>query len=53
MAKLPIIRRLQGGGTATEDIPAQPGGAGGFPSTTTTDPEGYPIVKPISSAHPN
>ena len=53
MARLPIIRRLQGGGTATEDIPAQPGGAGGFPSTTTTDPEGYPIVKPISGIRPD
>jgi hypothetical protein len=52
MARLPIIKRLQAGGTATEDIPAQPGGAGGFPSTTTTDPEGYPIVKPISGIRP-
>jgi len=53
MAKLPIIKRLQGGGTATEDIPAQPGGAGGFPSTTTTDDTGYPIVKPISGIRPD
>jgi len=52
MARLPIIKRLQAGGTATEDIPAQPGGAGGFPSATTTDPEGYPIVKPISGVRP-
>ena len=53
MAKLPIIKRLQAGGTATEDIPTQPGGAGGFPSTTTTDDTGYPIVKPISGVKPD
>ena len=53
MAKIPIIKRLQAGGTATEDIPAQPGGAGGFPSTTITDETGYPIVKPLSGVQPD
>jgi len=36
MARLPdlqIRRRLQEGGTATEDLPAEQGGAGGFPMT--------------------
>ena len=53
MAKLPIIRRLQQGGTATTDLPAQPGGAGSFPSTETRDEEGTAIVKPLSGVTPD
>jgi hypothetical protein len=53
MAKLPIIRRLQQGGTATTDLPAQPGGAGSFPSTETRDEEGLAVVKPLSGVTPD
>ena len=57
MARLPTINMRRkfatGGGTATEDIPAAAGGAGAFPSTTLTDDEGYPIVKPLSGTTPD
>ena len=53
MARLPIIKRLQQGGTATEDLPAQTGGAGAFPSTARTDDEGIPVVQPLSGVTPD
>ena len=57
MAKLPRIirniqdgqrKRLQAGGTATEDLPAEQGGAGTFPGTTELSPEGVPVLTPLS-----
>ena len=53
MARLPIIKRLQQGGTATEDLPAQTGGAGVFPGTTNVDEEGTTFVKPLSGVTPD
>mgnify|MGYP003109808764 FL=1 len=53
MARLPIIKRLQQGGTATEDLPAQTGGAGAFPGTTNVDEEGTTFVKPLSGVTPD
>lgn len=61
MAKLPRIirnlqdgqaKRLQSGGTATQDLPAEQGGAGTFPSVTERTDEGTPIVSPLSGAVP-
>jgi len=50
------IRKFQAGGVATEDISAQPGGAGTFPSVTetVTDDQGVtrPVTRPITGVRP-
>tara|TARA_R100000656_G_scaffold42281_1_gene35053 strand:+ start:136 stop:1602 length:1467 start_codon:yes stop_codon:yes gene_type:complete len=61
MAKLPRIiknmqqgqmKKLQEGGTASEDIPAQQGGAGAFPTTPVVMPDVAKTISPISGLMP-
>ncbi len=53
LPNLPMRKQFAEGGTTTEDIPAQTGGAGAFPNTITTDTEGSPTVAALSGVKPD
>ena len=53
LPNLPMRKQFAEGGTTTEDIPAQTGGAGASPNTITTDTEGSPTVAALSGVKPD
>ena len=52
LPNLPMRKQFAEGGTTTEDIPAETGGAGQFPGTAEVDDNNVPIVKPLTGFTP-